>query len=486
MRNFFFRGARTSAVRPRGLARASHSLVAIKAVIAFAMPLAASAAAGDVDPAFGDSGVATMSAFDLDWGNPAGPVVQHDGRIVVCGVGLSADGSHYTTMLYRLTRDGAPDPEFGSAGHVDIGGGAITYTNCLALVGGVDDSIFALGLHYIGSPPYHDSETAILKFHADGTPDTSFGDGGVAYVDRVPGDFDAAQTALALADGSLMLGFSSYPNAFGAARLDAHGAIDTAFGDGGFARVEFDHTTDLMPTVCGVFIDAAGRIVLAGSLEDFPVPTAEFAAVRLAADGSVDRTFGSGGRVRVGFADRYSYPLVALLDDANRLVLAGLSSTLWSSGATPFSDVAVMRLRNDGALDSAFADGGKLLVPIDLGAERRDAIAFTGLLRRDGKILLAGTANAPYSTPIALLQLDPSGRLDRRFGDDGIRILDPVHSDAVSMYLPTGIAAQGSNDILIGVYGNGTNLNAHFALRLDGESVPRGHSQHRRPPRDTR
>lgn len=96
----------------------------------------------------------------------------------------------------------------------------------------------------------------------------------------------------------------------------------------------------------------------------------------------------------------------------------------------------VFKLRSDGHRDSAFADDG-VYVQLDVRELLQDLA-----VRPDGSVVILGTANG---MPV-VWQLDPSGKLDPAFGDQGAAVVDP------SAELAAG----------------GTAMAQHLALREDG------------------
>jgi uncharacterized delta-60 repeat protein len=137
--------------------------------------------------------------------------------------------------------------------------------------------------------------------------------------------------------------------------------------------------------------------------------------VRLAPDGSRDRSFGTGGIATIpfdGFAGGGEATAVAIRPDG-RIVVAG------EAGG---GDVALVRLTSDGSLDTSFGAGGRATT--GLGG---DARVGSVLLRPGGGIVLAGRA----STSLALAAYNPDGSSDASFGNGG-KIVDASLAGAVA------------------------------------------------------
>ena len=137
-----------------------------------------------------------------------------------------------------------------------------------------------------------------------------------------------------------------------------------------------------------VAIQPDGKIVAAGYSD--AGGNRDFALVRYNADGSLDTTFGGGGKVLTDFgaASDDDAVRVALQPDG-KIVVAGYSER------PRHCDFALVRYNADGSLDPSFGAGGKVLT--DLGDSSDDdgrAVA----IQPDGKIVAAGSATTAAAT----------------------------------------------------------------------------------------
>jgi uncharacterized delta-60 repeat protein len=182
--------------------------------------------------------------------------------------------------------------------------------------------------------------------------------------------------------------------------------------------------------------------------------------VRVNLDGSLDPTFGTGGRVAIE-ADG-----VAVQPDGKILVAA--ASAPEESGR---SDARVVRLLPDGRPDPSFGTEGHVDVHFGRRSDEGEAVA----VEPDGDILLAGTeldSASEYGEEdtFAMARLTPSGGLVGSFGNGGVSILP--YSGEVSIFdlaatRSGGIAVAGGNDIegvILGLKANG-KLDRHFGHR---------------------
>jgi uncharacterized delta-60 repeat protein len=179
------------------------------------------------------------------------------------------------------------------------------------------------------------------------------------------------------------------------------GDLDTSFGSGGKKTVSFGGTDAARV----VLVQPNGRVVAAGG----GAPASSFCVVRLrAANGTLDPTFGSGGKRVVDFGGDDESVHGAALQPDGKIVLAGDSRL----------QVAVARLKANGALDTTFDGDGKKI--LNWGALGR---ATAVVVAPNGKILLGGFSG-PEGGNIQVARLKPNGALDTTFAAGGIATID--------------------------------------------------------------
>jgi uncharacterized delta-60 repeat protein len=135
----------------------------------------------------------------------------------------------------------------------------------------------------------------------------------------------------------------------------------------------------------------------------------------LGADGDIDPTFGTGGRVRVNNVDDVSdrARTVAVQPDG-KIVVGGDTNGSNNTGVA-----ALNRLNPDGSLDLGFGNGGKIIGPqTSLGGV---------VILPDGKILTVGSIRASQIPVVnfVLTRYNPDGTLDTTFGVDGYAMIGP-------------------------------------------------------------
>lgn len=243
--------------------------------------------------------------------------------------------------------------------------------------------------------------------------DTSFGiDGRVRSdiaVATVEGysHYGTAGAVVAQADGKVVVAVHSDTD-FRLVRFDQQGAIDTGFGDSGFASFGFvglDGIGDLAIQPDGKIV-AVGQTVVAVGQTDWGGFSYGYdtAIARFTADGSPDPSFGDSGIVQGDFGYNEFANTVAIQTDG-KIVVAGSISSQSQDGN---SDVAVWRYLEDGSLDQTFGWDG--LTEVDFGVDYRES-ATDLAIQNDGKIIVVGKTNGNGF----VLRLDRSGIRDSAF-----------------------------------------------------------------------
>jgi uncharacterized delta-60 repeat protein/uncharacterized repeat protein (TIGR01451 family) len=367
-----------------GLVLAAVTLVAV-----------AGAAAGDLDPTFGSEGIVLTDFGGEDAG--AGVAVQPDGKIVAVGF---TDEGDYDFALARYSADGSLDASFGSGGKVrtDVGG----FDLGAAVVVQPDGKIVAVG--------ESGGRFGLVRYNPDGRLDPGFGAGGKVRTDVDPEASDQGTAVALQPDGKIVVAGTATPydedrgDDFAVARYKPDGSLDPTFGSGG--KLWTDIRSGAWDLARAVAVQPDGRILVFGDSDRGG--SSDFALVRYTADGSLDPTFGFGGSgkvwTNVGSAS-YDWGFGVLVQPDRRIVVAGFNG----------DDFALVRYLADGNLDPSFGSGGKVLTDLGGWWDRAEAV----VLQPDGKIVAAGQTISDDYVDFALVRYDPGGRLDASFGSGG-------------------------------------------------------------------
>ena len=264
---------------------------------------------------------------------------------------------------------------------------------------------------------------------ADGDLDSTFGTGG-----QVQTDFNlSTDIAFAVAlqsDGKLVVVGTTYINNdysnedFAVARYNADGSLDTTFGTGGKVKTDFP---GLAAVASSVVIQPDGKIVVAGGA--FPLFTflGDFELVRYNSNGSLDTSFGAGGIVTTSFPGQGSYAFAVALQPDGKILAAGTDFVDFSSDDSSNTDFALARYNANGSPDTSFG-GGDGQVATDFDGFNDDA--FSILVQPDGKLVAVGSAKNPANYyDFALARYNSNGTIDTTFGAAGKVRTDFDHHD---------------------------------------------------------
>lgn len=404
-------------------------------------------AAGDLDVSFDGDG----------WTSYAGiyrvtdMLVENDGRTVVVG-----DDNEYfqRIVLTRFRADGSLDPAFGNGGTVvtDAFEGR-EFVHGMARQ--ADGKYLVCGYTVVIGEP---SDVLVIRYNADGSLDTTFGDGGVAK--PAVGFHSRARQISVGADGTITVagGRGVVPEQdLLLARLTSDGAIDTTFGNGGVITADFGYSDEVLDFT----VRPDGSTIMLVRSADHTAGTFTAFVMRLTADGAVDDTFGVGGRAELHAAHGYEFTMVEqliVLEDGRYLVGGRVHHGHDIVGLRD-PRLAVARYNADGSADESFGDGGAVLITGDDRVIDHGQIA----VRPDGSIVLAGFRDSQVDGDwgmgnFAITLLDADGHASAGFGDGGV-----VISDLRNYNLPgrVGVAADGKI-VLLGMTGYATFIVARF------------------------
>jgi uncharacterized delta-60 repeat protein len=323
---------------------------------------------GSLDPSFGKGGkvrTAFAGKFDVE---AYALAIQRDGKIVAAGLRREG-GRRAAFALVRYTTNGSLDTSFGKRGRVTTAFAAKSDDEAYAVASQADGKIIAAGLHKVG----RHSEFALARYNTNGSLDRSFGKGGevtTAFAGR------RAEEAHALAiqrDGKIVATGGGPPySAFALARYNANGSLDPSFGEDG--RVTTAVGSMSVADALGVESDA--KIVAAGE------NMSGFALARYRTNGSLDTSFGKGGKVTTVFGGLAGATGLATQPNG-KLVVGG-------SGPFNTSGFLLVRYNANGSLDPSFGSGGKATTSFPSSSE--DDLSAVAL-QSDGKIVAAGATN---------------------------------------------------------------------------------------------
>jgi uncharacterized delta-60 repeat protein len=365
----------------------------------------ACAAAGALDPTFGQGGKITISLSDENViANDA--VLQPDGKIVVAAVFMPtvATVNQIATEPFgvvRLLSSGSLDRNFGTGGNTQIAfTNFINTPNSLALQS--DGKIVAVG--EATSADGTISEFAVARFASNGTLDSNFGNGGKVTTNFVGiqlGGIRNPATVVAInpANGQIVVGGSASECAkcvtnTALARYNADGSLDPSFGNGGLVSVKA--------------IGAPTALALLSNGD----------TLALAGESIVE--FGASGSLHSNVTSTITGATIVATSQGGSSVFQPNGDFVFASSVTGQVgrrdvDIQLLRLLPQGSVDTTFNS------PVfDFGSEANIAESARALaVQSDGKVVAGGAAGQFGAGGFGLVRFNASGGFDTAFGTAG-------------------------------------------------------------------
>ncbi|MEN5032698.1 hypothetical protein [Pseudomonas sp. Ps21-P2] len=387
----------------------------------------ASRASGELDPYFFFSGPVPLAVF-IDPNPDAGQ------RFYVVGEGdlprKNSDQGEQTverkSWISRYNAEGSLDTSF-NGGRLElpsllVGIAESAYIVIDGMIFDSDGSITCVGdAIAISNDPGYYTSSAALRLTSTGELDKNFGstgNGTAIFENRQPFEFSDPSNELNLrfatfrrserkgAGGSFFLSSipsnadrPEYYSANYLVKITSDGLPDTGFHGRGFLKLD-SKTIGNNWTDYGV--DDQGRLIAIG--ETTSDGTVQGVVVRFTPNGTLDSTFGSGGRVIItGQGGRHRLLQLDVSAD-------GKSTVLLTFPEQGDDKIALMRLADNGAADGTFNNGNPLVIDYT-------AAFKTMQVDGEGRYLVAKSDNG--NTQPRLYRVTPNGSIDTGFGSNG-------------------------------------------------------------------
>lgn len=387
---------------------------------------------GSLDTTFNGSGKLITRELGTK-GELKAIAIQTDGKIVAAGNSYS--GVNYDFALVRYNSNGSVDTTFAGGKVTTLVGSSDDGANAVAVQ--VDGKIIAAGF----SNTSGGSVLAVVRYNIDGSLDTSFDTDGIVTT-SFGGTINQAYAVSIQTDGKIVAvgsGFNGSNEDFAVARFNSDGSLDTTFDTDGRVTTAVGTGHD---EAFALQIQTDGKIVTAGY--SFAA-NKDIAVVRYNANGSLDTTFDSDGKVTTAIGPAADDANSVAIQPDGKIIVGGSSNTGTKS------NFAIVRYNSDGSLDTSFDTDGKVTTAIGTST---DYISSIGL-ESDGKIVAAGTTFVTsLSYDFALARYNANGSLDNTafaenqqnlFGTGGIVKTDLGTSDGAA-----AVAIQSNGRIVVG------------------------------------
>ena len=379
---------------------------------------------GTLDNSFsGDGKVSTDFGTVGADGNSV--TIQSNGKIIVAG--SASNGTDSDFVLARYNTDGTPDNGFGVGGKVSTAFGTGNDFGMSVAVQ-PDARIVVAGNSYNGT----DRDFATARYNTDGTLDNSFsGDGKVTTAFGTGNDYGSSVAIQP--DGRIVVAGYAYNgtnNDLALARYNTDGTLDNSFSGDGKVITAFGTGDDAGYSVA---IQPDGKIVVAG--DAYMGSNSDFALARYHTDGSLDNSFGVGGKVTTAFGTANDFGRSVAIQPDGKIVVAG---SAYSGTNSDFAVARYLSGLNIGVIEFSLADNAPLIYPNPI--DERATLEFT--LQND--------------ETISIHLLDMQGRTVRTFIDGKYQ---PAGEHRLSIDVPEALPS-GAYLIVI------SSLNGKFAVQV--------------------
>ncbi|MDI1256058.1 MAG: T9SS type A sorting domain-containing protein [Flavobacterium sp.] len=295
---------------------------------------------GTIDTSFGTNGIYDFGS--LSFAAEANSVaIQANGKIIVAGSLPDFNNGDSNYMLARFNSNGTLDSSFGSSGISTLGSvtsQSETYNDVKVQT---DGKIVAAGSLYNGQ----DYDMVVGRYNSNGSLDTTFNGNGLSTYSSAGGDY---YDGMALqADGKILItgAVNDEDGGIGVIRFTTTGALDTTFGNNGFAT----NIISAAPSAgVSIIVMDNQKIVVTGSIGGEDI---NLAVTRFNNDGTIDTTFGNNGSFTSQIADPgYEFPIGSFIFGNNIYV-----------GSSVYNDVSDLSAGDFGVakyyLDSQLSTG---------------------------------------------------------------------------------------------------------------------------------
>ncbi len=400
---------------------------------------------GPLDASFGNGGVVTTQVSPTLGSGARGVAVQADGRMVAVGY-VDSGGGNYDFAMVRYHTDGSLDTTFGTNGKVITAISPRADEARAVAIQAAGQKIVVAGSSHNGT----DADFVVARYNPDGTLDTTFNTVGYAVTNFGANANDEAFAVAIQTDNKIVVvgQTGTTPSTdFALVRYTMAGALDTTFGANGKQTTDFSGKADVAYAVA---IQGDGKIVVAGIADQGAVTSInnDFALARYDANGALDATFGSSGKVTtaVGAADEGAFAIG--IQTGGKIIAAGVVF----NGTN--NDFGLVRYNTNGTLDTTFGPASALpgTVITDMAGGNDAALALA--IQADGSIVVAGAAFVTgQGNDLATARYSVDGSLDVSFDADG-KVITNVSALADVAY---AVSLLSGKIVMAGSSGTGNN-----------------------------
>ncbi len=378
---------------------------------------------GSIDSSFGKSGIVVTEIKDFSQIYTLS--LQNDGKIVAAG---TSDGKY---AVVRYHPDGNIDRGFGKNGKF-VSGFDADFGLIKKIIITDDGKILAAGYHSIrdGKTEKY-SDMSVIRLNSDGTPDYSFGRGGITLI-NVTGGIHRAYSLAAQSDGKIIVA-GICDLYYIIARLNQDGSIDQDFGEfyDGFSLKETGSGDTMSLEIIvsdddkSVLVGISGNIVTRLTYNKYGI---------YVDDTSIDT---SSRKYLTQYGPYFEANAIKILNDID-IITAGTTAE-----NREFLSFALLKL----SFDNSEITQKPRTITTNI-SQRGPDVANAIAVQNDGKIILGGSAAYDF----ALVRYNTDGSTDSSFGAHGV-ITTQIGSEDVIQAL----VIQSDGKIIAGGYSDTTS-----------------------------
>lgn len=358
---------------------------------------------GTLDTSFNTTGKRSFSITNTTAIRVTDMQLQSDGKILMGGNYFSNGNAIF---MIRFNTNGTFDTTFSGDGFQAAGLPAQ-----LGRPGGIalqaDGKIIQIDTYL--NPTSQNEDILAIRYNTNGDLDTTFNNGSFGILLNFNNLNDVAASVSVVNNQLLITGnteTSRLDNSMVFAKFNLNPLVfDATFGDAGSIEHALSYPT--YEEVKKSVVQSDNKVVLLTKI--FVNNLYFYALQRFNEDGSPDATYGTNGKLGLGF---YFTEFDGMgIDSNNNIILAGY--TTLSSGL-------ILRITPNGTLDSTFGTQGITYLEDDINfIPEINSIQ----IQNDGKIVLGGGNIVNNVIDYLLIRLNSNGTIDTSFGTNGISLI---------------------------------------------------------------
>ncbi|SDH64464.1 delta-60 repeat domain-containing protein/Por secretion system C-terminal sorting domain-containing protein [Chryseobacterium taeanense] len=367
---------------------------------------------GTLDSSFGIGGKMTSNYFTSQ--KIYDTATQTDGKIVAVGA-CSTGSNNNKFYAIRFNSNGGIDTSFGSNGFFSLDMSGLGYNNYAATVELQPDGKIILGGDVAQNNIGDNYHFGILRLNVNGTVDTTFGNQGksIFSMSSYSSVSNEVRDIALQADGKIIVAgtyYSSPSKDFAVARLNIDGSLDSDFSNDGKVLIDFTYNSTINDDEAyRIKILNDSRILIGGDTYSGSTFSDNGAWCMLQSDGSLDSTFGTGGKKTFTTDSNFYFGTCYFLPD-NSILIGGQYSG--NNG-----DAALYKVSLNGTLDTTFGNNGKVIVDLDNSSSDYDISDLD--IDSTGKIYAVGRTDTGGTSYFYLINFNANGTLNTSFSYDG-------------------------------------------------------------------